>query len=274
MTHAEDTTGLEFGSLLSGGLRLARQRWGTLFILIVALDWGPRFGLFLSGTHYYATGSHNAGAFAGYALQYVLLIFCSYLMQTSAAASALGATGARVSATRATLHVLRRLPALAPWWLLISAPGAVTLWLRWSAPTPDAYWALYVWRLTGDTVFDIAVSSAVGLFWLVVLTEDLGGRSALSRSLSLMSGRRRIVFAVVFAGDAVGLLINLATPYLTDTAVNLGLGRNGEVLATYFMAFVWEAVAALMNLTLLQLYRELVRAHDGVAPGELTHIFA
>ena len=274
MTPSEGAMRLELGPLLAGALSFWRRRWATLCVLIVTLDWGPRFGLFLTGTHVYATGSRDPAAFAAFSFQSTLLLFCSLLMQASAAALALGARKQIVSAMAAIALVIRRLPSLAPWWVLISLPAATTLWIRWSSATPRDYAATYVWRLVGDTVFGITVATAIGLVWLVVLAENEGGPTALKRGLSLMTGHRGIIFVVAFTADVIGLIINLSVPYLEQIALSLGLGRNGAVAAAYVMAFLWEATAVVMNLAYVQLYRELVRAHDGVAPGELAHIFA
>src|SRR5471030_599938 len=121
------TARLSLGSLLAGTLRLARRRWAALLALLLCLDWGPRVLIDLSGVHQYAPGSHNPGAFAAFAFQSAVLAFCSMLMQASAVAVGLGGLREPVSATAAIGRVLRRLPALAPWWLLIAMPTVASL---------------------------------------------------------------------------------------------------------------------------------------------------
>lgn len=63
----------------------------------------------------------------------------------------------------------------------------------------------------------------------------------------------------------------MARPWIADACER---GRYGWFVATYAGAFVWEAQAVVANLIYVELYRELVRSHDGVAPGEMAHIFA
>ena len=169
------------------------------------------------------------------------------------------------------------MPALGPWWLAVAIPNAVTVWLRWAVHSSAEMRATYYWRELGGAAYDIALSCALGLFSLVVLAEGLSGMAAVRRTLSLMAGRRGIVFIVAFAADAVGLIINLTAPYLAALAVNVGL--QSDYQAAYFVAWpatalIWEAAAVVANLVYVQLYLELARARDGLAPSELDHIFA
>ena len=268
------TAKLRFGLLFGAAVSLARRRWATLHVLMLFLDWGPHLVLELAGVRGYDPSQHNAAAFAQYALQAGVLAFCGLLMQTSAMAVGLGGSGEPVSVRRALGRVLGRLPALAPWWLAIAVPTAATLWVRWASSSDSAVYAVSTWRIVGSSVFVIGLGCAIGVFPLVVLAEKLSGYQALVRCLRLMDGRRGDVFVVVFFANITGLLINLTTPYATLAAARVGLGRVGILAAYFLMQFGWEAVAVVFNLAYVELYRELVRAHDGVAPEDVAHVFA
>jgi hypothetical protein len=225
----------------------------------------------------YSLGSHDEGAFLASATQSVVFVFCGSLMLASAVVVGLGGSSEPVSAPAAITRVLQRLPALAPWWLASAVPTAATVWLRWSAGSGDEMRATYYWREFGGTAFDVALSTALALFSFVVLAEGRGGVAALRRTLTLMAGQRTVVFIVALTVDIAGLVINLSTPYLAVLATTIGLSSDYQ--AAYFgawvvTAFVWEAAAIVANLVYVQLYFELTRAHDGVAPGELAQIFA
>ena len=275
VTGASDRLGL--GWLLAQALRFARIRWVELLGIFVCIDWAPRVILVISGVGRYTLGSHDEGAFLASAIQSGVLVFCSSLAFASVVAVGLGGSRQPVSPPAAITQVLQRLPALAPWWLASAVPNAVSVWLRWSVGSAAEMRATYYWREFGGAAYGIALDCALGLFSLVVLAEGLGGLAALKRTLSLMAGRRGVVFIVAFATGAVGLVINLATPYLAELAVSLGLGRDYQ--ATYYpayftIAFLWEATAVVANLVYVQLYLELARARDGVAPGELHEVSA
>jgi hypothetical protein len=277
MTFTAEADRLSLGSMLGRALAFARRRWLELLALVICIDWGPRVILTLTGVGRYALGSHDEGAFLASAVQSAVLEFCSLLMLASVIAVGLGNSRRPVSPPAAITQVLQRLPALAPWWLLCAVPNAITVWLRWSVGSPAEMRATYYWREFGDATYGIALSCALGLFSLVVLAEGLGGLAALRRTLGLMAGRRGAVFIVAFATKAIGLVINLATPYLAVLAVSLGLGRDYQATyypASFTVSFVSEATAVVANLVYVQLYLELARAHDGVAPGELHEVFA
>ena len=73
-------------------------------------------------------------------------------------------------------------------------------------------------------------------------------------------------------------MTNLSTPYLAELVADLGL--HGDYQAAYYdvawplVAFLWEAAAVVANLVLVQLYLELARARDGVAPRDVVEVFA
>jgi hypothetical protein len=277
MTYAAETSRLSLGSMLGAALALTRRRWLELLGLIVCIDWAPRVILTLSGVGRYTLGSHDEGAFAASALESALLELCSVLMLASVVALGLGGSRQPRSAPAAIAVVLRRLPALAPWWLAIAVPNAVTVWLRWSVDSPNEMRADYYWREFGGAAYHLALFCTLGLFSYVVLAEGSAGLAAVRRTFDLMAGRRGAVFVVAFVAAVFGLIVNLSTPYFAALAMSIGVQHDYQS-AYYFVwscaAFLGEVVSAVVNLVLVQLYLELARSCDGVAPGELDHIFA
>ena len=265
---------LSLGHLLARALATTRARWPTLLILLVSLDWAPRTLMYLSGIHRYDPSSHDAAAFAAFASQSATLALASLMMQATAIPVGLADKPPFRSASAAIGQVLARLPVLSPFWLLAGLPTAATLWIEWASTSYADIGAMTLWRQVASTVFVISVDTAVGLYSIVGLSEGLPVVETLRRTLRLMAKRRGAVFIVAFATDIIGLLINLLTPFLTVAALNSGLGHLGWVLAVATSSFVWETAAVISTLVFVELYRELARAHDGVAPGELSHIFA
>jgi hypothetical protein len=89
-----------------------------------------------------------------------------------------------------------------------------------------------------------------------------------------MARRRGPILAVSVAIGVIDLIATVATPYLTLFAVDVGLGRSGIYLAVFGASLLEIIVTAVGNLALVQLYFRIARAHDGVAPGEVEHLFA
>jgi hypothetical protein len=195
-------------------------------------------------------------------------------MQASVIVIGLDGANRRMSPQAAITRVLRRLPTLGPWWLLGVLPNVIKVWVRWSVHTNAELRATYYWQEFGSTAYFIALDGLLGLYPLIVLADGLAVRAALTRTMRLMSAGRGTVLVVAASTDIAFMALNLAMPYATALSFNLGLGEAGFHAAYFGYVFAFDALAVVVNLVWVQLYRELARAHDGVAPGELAHIFA
>jgi hypothetical protein len=268
-----EARGLDIGRALGDAFQVVGRRWPTMVFVVLAIGWIPQVVLILA---YYPVVSNFASrptALVASTLLELTMLFVAVFMRLSITAAAL-IPQAEVSTPRALTSALGATPALAPLWLVTSAPNiaraVMANVLHASLAQQAQVVALIAWPLA------VALALIVGVASSVAVAERRGFLGTMARAARLMSAGRWAFFGLFLVFQ---LLAGLST---FAVAIPFGLLRTsgtGEIrmfgvartiltdLGSDCLQAMWAVVAAMC-------YRQFRRQLDGPTADEAADIFS
>ena len=266
-----ETRGLDIGLALDAAFQVIGRRWPAMLFVMLAIGWVPQVVLLLA---YYPLISHLTNGPAALIAPIgfdLTMLFVAMSLRVSITAVALAPQASIPSALASGLGAI---PALAPLWLISSAPdfvrAAMLKFAHASLIQQAQVAAVISWPMT------IVIACTVGVASAVAVAERRGFFATIARAFRLMSGGRwtflgAFLVLQVLAGLST-FAITLAFGLLQTATVGdirmYGVVRTAFTdLGSDFVQAVWAVVAAMC-------YRQFRRRLDGAGPDEAADIFS